>query len=152
MGDLISKFSGFIRCSVLYIRAGVLQNVLSNNTSDNTVNCVKTIITYLENIIKVSWLVFHCVYNRVCFQDLTNKKTQSIKLTNAFLNRNVLNVRGGLALLCFGPGCFSLSQDLFTVESCIADELAKIPAHLRGERARVWKEWLLKYVQFLKSV
>lgn len=87
----------------------------------------------------------------VLYQDLHSKKTQSIKLTNSFLSRNVLSVRGGLALLCFGPGCFSLSSDLLTLESSIADSLLALPTHVRGERTKVHREWIAQYVAFLKS-
>lgn len=97
----------------------------------------------------VQWIVY---LRATAPQDLQNKKTQSIRLSNAFLNRNILNVRGGLQLLCWGPGCFCLSSDMNTVESSIADHLAKIPPHERGERSRVIREWIVVYVEFLKAV
>lgn len=90
-----------------------------------------------------------------CFhaQNPTERKFQTIKLSNAVLQQTVLRCRGGMTLLCFGPAAFSLRQDgasgLLVLRSAAADLLAEDrSATFRAS----YERWLALFADFLAAV
>jgi hypothetical protein len=87
-------------------------------------------------------------------KDPSDVSKQSIKLSNAFIRRSVLNVIGGVELLCFGPGGFQLRSGAYAnnqtlqIESCLHKI---IRSDDRGNLKYLCKDWITRYVRFLKS-
>lgn len=118
-----------------------MSQVLDGNTPEAAAACLRTMLTYVNNILK----------------DLTERKFQAIKITNAVLRQNVLQARGGIALLLFGPAAFHLTLSALSaslgqhvIQSAIASEI------LQNDKSATFRAlygtWLRQYVDFLNAV
>lgn len=145
-----------------YLSTGIVDDLYTRNPPEQVAACLKSITTYVRNILKV-WLwctqliiVLSCSVDPAvvwCLaQNPTERKFQSIKLSNAVLQQTVLRCRGGMQLLCFGPGAFSLREDgggLLMLRSAAADLLAEDrSASFRAS----YERWLARFVDFLAAV
>lgn len=90
-------------------------------------------------------------------QDPTERKYQCIKLSNAHLRQTVVQAKGGLQLLCFGPCAFQLTLSTagptagqHVLQSAVAGEV--LVADRSTSFRAVYAAWLRKYVEFLRAV
>jgi hypothetical protein len=83
-------------------------------------------------------------------QNPTERKFQTIKLSNAILQQSVLRCAGGLEVLCHGPCAFHLREDAggLVLRSGAADLLAED----RSAAFRAaYERWLAQYADFLAA-
>lgn len=137
--------------------------MLERNAPEIATQCLRTMITYINNIIKVK---FHkTVFSRpniyISFvhtlQDPTERKYQTIKLSNAILQQSILQAHGGIGLLLFGPAAFRLTISTLSaslgqqvVQSALATDI------LQEDKSTSFRTryvtWLRQYVAFLTAV
>eukprot|EP01034_Spumella_vulgaris_P028450 gene28450-35303_t len=109
-------------------------SLITANSAGDVRTSLGGVAAYVENIRK----------------DLREPKTQTIRLTNAYLHRSVLVARGGLQMLCFGPAGFRLSRDCSSLEAGVRE--AWRDGGDRAELGVLLKAWLGKYAEYLRAV
>ncbi len=146
------------------IATELVSTVMEQNALEVATNCLRTIVTYFNNIIKVKELFSppHYIFFSPKFlflphcQDPTERKYQTIKLSNSVLQQNVLQAHGGIALLLFGPAAFTLTISSLSaslgqqvVQSALASEI------LQADKSTSFRTryvaWLRQYVGFLNA-
>lgn len=124
------------RCADIGMLVKLVASVYLDNGQEAFSTCVTAIVAYMKNIIK----------------DVTNKKSTTIRLSNAYLGRTIASARGGLELFAFGPAGFK--PTMHPVEgSCLESVVVQlVRPTASNDRKRLYQSWLEMYVGFLQGV
>ena len=133
--NYIQSTSDKERCADIGMLVKLVAIVYLENGREAFSTCLNSIVAYVKNIIK----------------DVTNKKSTTIKLTNAYLGRTIASTRGGLELFAFGPAGFKPTvhpSEGPCLESVVV-QLVRPTA--TNDRKRLYQSWLEMYVGFLQA-